>query len=181
MRHGPGSTSAQAMAQAEFTRSGGVNPWPRTKPFGTRKMPLRTLLATGRYRTALSQRVSGVVEIRAPHVVGFRLDRFAFPQWPVFQAHSPTVIRAKSSHRTKTGKLAMQMFLGLTFGVWISERNLLNRGLTIQPRRVSENPVMWKRVIEVYRAYILAARSGSPRYSSPARPFRLPTNLRRAA
>lgn len=175
---GEGSTFDQASSQAERTRGGAVLPWKRTQPFGRRPMPIRTLLASGRYRAAITSKAAGTIEIREPHRVGFTLDPTVFPQWRIFQASSPTVIRAKSAHRARNGRLAMQIFLGLTYGVWIREAKLLE-GLIVEPRRISTNHPMRRRVAEVYRAYLVASTSGHSRYSTPATPYRLPAGLRR--
>lgn len=179
MRRGEGSVAAQLQAQATFTESGAVVPFPRTRPFGTRPQPLRTLLASGRYRMALDTGGEGAVEINEPLRVGLGLDPGRFPQWPVFQAYGPTVIRAKRGNRARNGRLMMQVVLGLLYGVWISEQKLLE-GLVIQPRPVRTNPLMKRRVAEIYRAYLVAARSDSGRGGPPA-PYRLPPGLRRAA
>lgn len=178
MRRGAGSVGAQLQAQAWHSPSGAIVPWVKTKPFGTRPQPLRTLLSTGRYRTALDSGGSGAVEVREPLRFGIGLDPSEFPQWPVFQKRDgPTVIRAKSSHRTRSGRLAMQVFLGLAFKVWLSERKLLVEGLVVHPRRVDINPVMKRRVVEEIRAYFLSGPGGR----GGARPHRLPESLRRAA
>lgn len=175
---GAGSTFDQASSMATHTQFGGVLQWKRTQPFGRRPMPLRTLLRSGRYRAAITSKAAGTIEIREPHRVGFTLDGSVFPQWKVFQATAPTIIRAKTANRARNGRLMMQVVLGLFYGAWISERKLLE-GLVVEPRRISTNPPMRRRVAEVFRAYLVASGSGQSRYSTPATPYRLGAGLRR--
>ncbi len=160
MREGDGSVADQFDREAEMTLSGQTIRWRRTKPFGRRPPPAKTLQSSGSYRAAWLGRGAGAVTRIEPFRFVIGADPQVFPQVRVFQRDRPTVVRAR--RRTVTGKLAMQLYLGFTYGVWISERKLL-AGLVNHPRRVAVSGAMVDRVQTVILRYLATgqARRGS--------------------
>lgn len=127
------SIQSQFRQQRTVSVAGG-SAWERTKPFGECNPPQRTLYRTGALQRAWTgQSSDSITEIRRGRVsvgaggsVGIRAV--------VFQRAAPTRVRAK--RRTRGGKLAMQLALGLgPCKVWISEGKLLS-GLVIPSRPV---------------------------------------------
>lgn len=183
MRRGPGSVLEQL--QLQMSHEGATRtPFVRTKPFGRRPMPLRTLFMSGRYRNALMGEGEGVVDISEPKRIGLSLDADVFPQWPVFQRRDgPTVVKAIPSHRYTSGRFSgrlwMQVFLGLNFGLWFSERFLLEKGFRNPARRVSTNLVMRERVARALLQYLWESRSTAPARSKPGTRHFLSDDLRK--
>lgn len=132
MRRGEGSVSAQFQTSTELTRGGGSRPWPPTRQFGNVPPGPRTLVRTGAYRQGwLGGHGSKQVSFRNGVAIG--VDRRVFPQVNVFQGDRIAVARARK--RTAKGRLAMQLRLGLIYGVFAKE-------VRIRPRNVSINPRM---------------------------------------
>jgi hypothetical protein len=143
MRRGPGSIEAQFKAQAEFPRRGGRVPWKRTKAFGNRRPPAKTLQRTGALMRAWTDQGPGALTIKGRRKIAVGVDSARFPQAVVFQRQRDTLIRAKTIGAQ--GRYAMHWYLGMHLGVWISQRRL-RAGLRIVPRRVSVNPDMMENV-----------------------------------
>jgi hypothetical protein len=142
MRFGPGSVADQRRRQLYLSASGGVQPWPRSKAFGNRPAPARSLHRTGNLDAQWAGRAAGSFEAIKPDRVQIGIQGYG----AVHQRERSTTVRAR--RRGKTGRLSMQVTLGLTFGAWISARKLL-AGLVIPPRRVGVSPEMLRRAAEV--------------------------------
>lgn len=150
MRVGPGSTSDQFRRQTHLTGAVAI-PWKRTRAFGSRAKPAKTLNVTGTLAEAWAGRNGysySEVDSRRVSVGVLPSLRYA----GIFQARQDTIVRARK--RTSKGKLAMRMFLGMEYGVWIPERTLL-RGLRIVPRRVGIGTQLEKRARAVVKKYLL--------------------------
>jgi len=154
MRQGPGSVGDQFAQQATIGASGTVVNWVPSKPFGRKPAPSQTLMGKGRLRAAWQGEGAGAVTITETNRVAIGVDRRVVPYAAVFQSRTATTVRANPGNRTKSGQLAMRMFLGMQYGAWISEAKLLS-GLVIQPRPLAVNPIMEGRATAVVRAYIL--------------------------
>lgn len=134
MRTGPKGVYRQFVDQTEYRGTSAI-PWVRTKPFGNRPAPRKTLLGTGLYRSAWLGGAGGTEKITASSVeIG--VDRGLFPQVRIHQSrNASTTIKPKA--RTKGGKdFKMRFFLGLTYGVWMS-RARIAKGIKVPRRRVS--------------------------------------------
>jgi len=155
LRHGPGSVAAQFAAEATLLSGGGAAAWPRTKPFGNRPPPAKTLQRSGSYRAAWLGQGAGAVTRITPTRVSIGVDPRVMPRVLLFQARR--AVRVYAKRRTAGGDFAMRVKLGLTYGVWISNRRLL-QGILIPPRRLSVNPVMRRRAAAILRSYIATGR-----------------------
>ena len=153
MRFGPGSIDAQFAAEAEMPAGGGSNPWAKTKPFGNRPAPAKTLQRSGRLRGAWLGQAAGAISESTPNSFYVGVDSALYPPAGVFQSLTPTVVKPKKLAKGGKGS-AMRYFLGLTFGVWISEARL-RAGLVIPPRRVGASPVMQQRVANLLKNWIV--------------------------
>lgn len=126
MRMGPKGVYRQFVDQTEYRGTSAI-PWVRTKPFGNRPAPRKTLLGTGLYRSAWLGGAGGTEKITASSVeIG--VDRGLFPQVRIHQSRS-----AKTKIKPT---VRMRWFLGLTYGVWLSKATM-RKGLSIARRRVS--------------------------------------------
>ena len=143
MRKGEGSVAAQFKAETELLFRGGRSPWKRTQPFGRRAAPAKTLQRTGALRRAWTGDGPGSLTMTRANRVTIGVDTARFPQAAMFQRLGLTLVRPKQAG--PRGRSAMGWFLGMRYGVWISEARL-KRGLAIEGRRVSINPAMMKRV-----------------------------------
>ena len=149
MRFGPGSINDQFNREAEANGAS----WPKTKPFGTRPAPAKTLQRTGSLLSAWVGRAPGSVSAATPNSFMVGVDTNILPQAGVFQAQAPTIIRPRK--KAKGGKgTAMHYFLGLTYGVWISEARLA-AGLSIPPRRVAVGTEMQVRVGDLLTRWLI--------------------------
>jgi hypothetical protein len=160
MRLGKGSLAAQFAAQAEFKFRGGRVPWKRTERFGNRPPPPKTLQRTGALKRAWTGRGSGSITIKSPNKVTIGVNTTLFPQAPVFQRLGLTIVRPDSSKPVTRGRTAMGWTLGLRFGAWISEARL-KRGLAIEGRRLSVNPVMMSRAKKSLLGWIVTGENST--------------------
>jgi len=161
MRKGRGSVDAQFKAEAEFMFGGGRAPWKKTKRFGTRPAPRKTLQRTGALRRAWTGTGAGSLTFKRPLSVRIGVDKARFPQAPMFQRHGSTFIRADKMG--KGGRSKMHWFLGLTYGVWIPDSTLLGTGVEIQGRPVSINPQMMHRASSALEAWIIRGKRPTAR------------------
>lgn len=160
MRKGRGSVDAQFKAEAEFLFGGGRASWKRTKRFGNRPAPRKTLQRTGALKRAWTGEGAGSLTITRSHRVRIGVDTARFPQAAVFQRLSSTLVRPRQMG--KGGRTKMHWFLGLTYGVWISDSRL-RQGLEIRPRRVSINPQMMHRASSALEAWIIRGKRPTAR------------------
>lgn len=140
MRQGPGSVGEQFEQQSENSMAGRF-PWLRTRDFGRRLAPVKTLHDKGKLESGWTGGLGSTTTVtQNSFAVG--VDS-SFPQARVFQSKGPTIVRPKKMG--KRGRYKMGWYLGLQFGVWLSNARLL-QGLVIQPRRVAINETMLARV-----------------------------------
>lgn len=154
MRFGPGSITDQFNREAEGTQFGYIQ-WPRTKPFGNRPAPAKTLQRTGSLLRAWQGTGPGSLPDNNiggnTFVVG--VDTTMFPGAGVFQGYAPAIVRPKKQAKTRKGS-AMRYYLGKAFGVWISEARLQS-GLVIPNRRVNASPEMRARVADILARWLI--------------------------
>jgi hypothetical protein len=151
MRFGSRSVDEQLDAGVEMSGNSSF-PWERTKPFGSRHAPRRTLQRDGVLREAWLGGGAGADEGGDGSSVFVGVDTGAVPYAGVFQRDSPVHWRAKS--RGAGGRLKAQTYLGLEYGVWISEERLLE-GWDIPPRRLGVSDDMAERVGDVILRHAL--------------------------
>ena len=126
MRTGPKGVYRQFVDQTEYRGTSAI-PWARTKPFGKKPAPRKTMLGSGLYRSAWMGGAGGTERITSTSVeIG--VDRGLFPQARIHQSRS-----AKTKIKPT---VRMRWFLGLTYGVWLSKATM-RKGITIARRRVS--------------------------------------------
>lgn len=152
MRFGPGSISDQFAREAEAGTGGGYVAWPKTKPFGNRAAPAKTLQRSGALLSAWKGQGPGAISASTVNSFMVGVDSAIMPAAGVQQAAAPTIIRPRK--RAKNGGSAMRYFLGLTFGVWISEARL-QAGLSIPPRRVAAGTEMQARVADILKRWLI--------------------------
>lgn len=126
--------------------SGGFTPWPAAKSFGDCEPSSRTLGGTG---GSIGLAWAKAREIPSANGVAIIAEH------PGMRAHlEGALIKAKK--RTASGKLAMQVFLGMKCGVWIGEAKLLS-GLEIPARPfASKNPDLARDLERIVVEAILA-------------------------
>lgn len=107
-RNGAGGIREQ-FADERGQTSRGSEPWKRTKAFGSRPAPRKTLQASGAYRSAWLGGPGSITKISArSFTIG--VDSTMFPQVTAFQ--SPQGRRIGVTQR-------MRAFVGYAFGVWM--------------------------------------------------------------
>ena len=160
MRQGDGSIGAQFRAESEITGTGRRRRWKRTRPFGNRSAPRRTLYGRGTYEGAWLGLRSGSLTIVRDRSVAVGVSTARYPQARVFQRLRPTIVRPR--RMGPRGRWAMAWFLGLTYDVWLSNARL-QRGLINYPRRVSLNPAMLRRAGVALREMLITGNAQSAR------------------
>lgn len=161
MRKGRGSVDAQFKAEAEFRFGGGRAPWKKTKRFGSRPAPRKTLQRSGALKRAWTGTGAGSITLSRANRITIGVDGARFPQAPVFQRHGSTFIRARQMG--KGGRSKMHWFLGLTYGVWIPDSTLRGTGVEIKGRPVSINPLMMHRASSALEAWIIRGKAPTAR------------------
>ncbi len=126
MRAGPKGVMRQFVDQTEYRAQASI-PWARTKPFGNRKAPRKTMLGRGLYRAAWMGG-AGATERITPSSVQIGVDRGLFPQVRIHQSRNAST-KIKATQK-------MRYFLGLNYGVWL-KKSTMKRGLIVPRRRVS--------------------------------------------
>jgi hypothetical protein len=152
-------------AKAWFPPSGGAVAWKPTVPFGTTDVVHPPLVRSGAYREAWGGGAGSITRV-SPSGAVIGVSGGAFPYAAVLRGGAgseisleDTIIRPKRRSAGKRGGTAMKWFLGLTFGVWISEARLAE-GLHIPPRpHATDNPFLRFRLKGVLRAYVLDGRT----------------------
>lgn len=147
MRTGPRGVSEQFRDSTEYKGNQALA-WARTKPFGNRPAPRKTMVGRGVYRASWLGR-AGSIERITDKSVEIGVDRGLNPQVAIHQSsRSSTTIRPKA--RTANGDFKMRFALGLKFGVWISKKRLA-LGLKVARRRVSVSSAVRKEVGKLLR------------------------------
>jgi hypothetical protein len=156
IRFGEGSIQEQFKTTTYYTRRGARVPWKPTKPFGNRPAPKRTLHRTGALERAWLGRDAASITRWSGNRLLLGVSTARFPHAGVFQKVSATLIRPKKMG--KRGRYAMGWKLGLTYGVWISNRRL-EMGLRIDPRRVGVSPRAVQRANASLRDFIITGKA----------------------
>lgn len=134
LRFGPRGFEQQFEDSTEY-RDRTSTPWAPTKPFGNRPAPAKTMVGTGAYRSGWLGRGPGGYVNRKDNQITVGVQKTIFPQVLIHQSTKPYTI-VKPKKRTASGDWAMCWKLGLTFGVWLSNKRL-ERGLKIVRRKLS--------------------------------------------
>ena len=153
IRFGEGSIEEQFRTTSYYSQHGARVPWKPTKPFGNRPPPKRTLHRTGALERAWLGQDPGSITRHTGNILQIGVSTAKFPHAGVFQKVSATLIRPKTMG--KRGKYKMGWKLGLTYGVWISNRRL-EMGLRIDPRRLGLSPRALQRANVVLRDFIIS-------------------------
>jgi hypothetical protein len=164
-RGGAGSFAQQFAVESEWGMSGQKS-WPKTKDFGTRKAPPKTLGGGPLQAAWLGGAGSLETVEQGGRAIAVGVSGSALPYAGVFQRTGPTIIRAK--RKTKSGQYAMRIFLGLTFGVWITN-DKAELGMVVMPRRLGVNRLMLGRIVELIVKDTVAASLGKPLPSASQR------------
>lgn len=158
LRIGTRGIRAQFADQTEY-RGKNVIPWAKTKPFGNKPAPKKTLHGSGGYRSAFLGGAGAIQRVTANSVeVG--VDPVKFPMVKIHQGRYASR-RVKPKEKVKKlgpnyGQWTMRWFLGLTYGVWI-KNSKLSKGVLIPRRRVSLATAT-KKEISTYLARDIKAR-----------------------
>jgi hypothetical protein len=158
LRHGPGSADDAFQRGVEFGL-GGDRSWGGARPFGSYEGGSPPLNKSGGLRADWTGVGAGSTESITPTSVSIGVDADINPRAGVFQSYGPTVVRARN-RTARGGRLSMQLFLGLTYNVWLSARRLL-AGLTIAPRRVGIGTEVVDRMIHMLEHSIVTGESNS--------------------
>lgn len=148
MRQGAGSVAEQRRRQATQTGAGREIPWRKTKPFGKLAAPARTLHRTG----ALDQQWAGVGPGAITRATSTRIEIGVTGYGALFQRRTAWLVKARKLARGDR-RLAMQLYLGMVRGAWISEAKL-KQGLRNVPRRVDVSRKMLQRTGETIMRYL---------------------------
>jgi hypothetical protein len=175
------SAAREFLSQSWFAPNGAVRPWTPTQPFGDRlgggdskgpgKGTKKTMIDSGGLFEAIQGTGPGSVVVITANRVSVGVDLSAFPYAPILRGGvgadidlSPAVIRPTKKVAGAGGSFvrqwAMFWFLGLTFGVWLSEAKL-REGIVL-PRRpyLTANPALTKRLAAMAERYLLQGRIG---------------------
>jgi len=161
IQRGPGSVENQFLSQSTFGRGGGRRPWKKTEAFGSRPAPTFTLVRTGGLMRAWTGRGAGSETFRSQRHVRVGVDRTRFPQ--AGRLNGDRTVFSKARKSGARGRSKMHWFLGMNFGVWISDKKLRSRGLPVVPRPVGVNPTMLKRVANRVIEWVLEGNAQSAR------------------
>jgi hypothetical protein len=115
--------------------------WKQTKNFGT-YAPRSTMNRTGSYFLAWIGRGPGAVSRVTPKRVVVGVNKARFPQVHLHQASTARTVKPR---RRVNGQWVMRLFLGMEYGVWLSNARV-GRGFRIPPRRIGANNAMEKRL-----------------------------------
>ena len=175
------SVANEFNSQSWFPPSGGARPWALTQPFGNRlgsgnslgkgKGTKKTLIDTGAYfRALMGTGPGGIARITANRVVvGVELATFPYAAFlrggvGAYISLAPLIIRPRKRVATRHAggsyvrQWALWWYLGLTYGVWLSEQKL-REGLKLQPRpHLTANPVLTAKLRRLALKYFLAGK-----------------------
>lgn len=131
----------------------GSEAWPKTKPFGRRPAPRKTLQVSGAYRSAWLGG-SGSFERIEARSFEIGVDSTLFPQVVPFQS-----ARGRRAKVTK----AMRGFLGYAYGVWLKKST---RFILIPRRAVGVGKVVKKTIAKALKDEVLKAYRQQARRSA---------------
>lgn len=146
MRQGAGSVGDQSERQATMRANGSVKAWPKTKPFGNRPAPAKTLRMTGRYLAAWTGGNAGGLSQVGTDRVAIGVDTRVFPQAAVFQSNAATRIPITAK---------MRRFVAAKFGVNFRRSKT---HVVVEPRPFAVNPTMLRRVRQILVTYVLTGK-----------------------
>lgn len=154
IRRGPGSVDEQFTRQALDSAIAGRRKWDAVHDFGNRPAPSSILQRTGETRRAWGGGHPASITDIKPTVVSIGVRRSLAKA--VVHQHGATI---RARRFTASGRPAMQIFLGRTYGVWIPARRLL-QGLVIPPRPVGISSTVLRRASQAIAQHIA---TGGPR------------------
>ena len=137
MRTGPKGVYRQFVDQTEYLKKLSI-PWKKTKPFGSREAPKKTMLRTGLYRSAWIGG-AGSIEKITKTTVQLGVDSGLFPQVKIHQSkREATRIKPKNriSDGPNAGQWKMTFYIGMHFGIWFTHKRM-SEGVLVPRRRVS--------------------------------------------
>lgn len=150
MRTGPKGVYRQFVDQTEYRGESSI-PWAKTKKFGKRKAPRKTMLRSGTYRASWLGG-AGAIERISDKSVELGVDSGLHKQVKIHQGSRESVIvRADASNRSKGGRLKMFWALYFISGLMFSEKRLLQKGFTIHRRRVSVSSAIRSQVTKMLK------------------------------
>ncbi len=152
MRQGGGSVAEQRRRQETQTASGARIPWERSKPFGDQPAPARTLHRSG----SLDAQWAGIGPGAITRATSTKIEIGVSGYGALFQRQAAWLVKAKRLARG-SNRLAMQLYLGMVRGAWISEAKL-RQGLRNVPRRVSVSRRMLVRIGNALIRYLPTGR-----------------------
>lgn len=150
LRFGTGGVADQFDRQQTMDGASSIG-WAPTKPFGNSKTPRRTLQRTGQLREDWLGTGSASVQGGDDRRAAIGVDTSIRGRAAIFQRDAP--VRWRASARNSAGRLKAQLFLGVEYDVWVSERKLLE-GWLIPPRRVAISDPMVERAKETIATYV---------------------------
>ena len=134
LRYGVRGISEQFANESEY-RGSQSRKWTKSRAFGNKPAPRKTMDGNGTYRAAWLGG-PGSIESITPSVVTVGIERSVFPQVAIHQGPA-SVVTIKPKAKTANGKdWKMRFYLGLTYGVWMTKARL-ERGLAVHRRRIS--------------------------------------------
>jgi len=159
IRFGTGSDKGGSIAwqfQNETEHSlAGRRKWPASRPFGSYR-PSSNMRLTGAYRYAwLGIGPGSKTSITATKLI-VGIDKYKFPQ--VYLHQSP-VARTIKPKRQVNGQWAMRLFLGMEYGVWMSNARV-GAGFVIPPRRIGVNDEMSRRLARLLEKNLVKPLKG---------------------
>ena len=159
VRFGEGSIEEQFRTTTYYSRRGARVPWKPTKPFGNRKAPKRTLYRRGNLQRAWLGQDPGSITRWSGNKLVLGVSTAKYPQAGIFQKVSASLIRPRPGNFGKRGRYKMGWKLGLTYGVWLSNRRL-EMGLRVDPRRIGLSPRAIQRASSALVHFIINGTGG---------------------
>jgi len=156
IRRGKDSLAVQYGRQTTIGFGGNVK-WPKSKPFGSKEAPAKSLVSTGALKAAWLGEGPGSLERVSSdgNELTVGVDTGVLVYAGIHQSATATVVKANPANRSPGGQLKMFWALFFKYGLRISEEKLL-AGFTIPPRRLALNDGIMSRVGEMVWAAILA-------------------------
>lgn len=149
-REGPRGVSDQFRSSTGYFANNTSKRWEKTKAFGNKPAPTRTLIRSGSYRDAWMGRNAGSIERYSNGRFELGVDPTLYPQVTVFQKQSPTRIRVTQ---------AMRGFLGWMFGVHLRKTT---KAIVVPERPVGVSAEMAARAAQAVKKFILGQQEKAP-------------------
>ena len=149
MREGPRGISDQFRSGIGYFANNTSKRWEKTKEFGNKPKPTRTLIRSGSYRDAWMGRNAGSIGRYSNGRFELGVDPTLYPQVTVFQKQSPTRIRVTQ---------AMRGVLGWMFKV---NRRKTTKSMVVPERPVGVSAEMAARAAQAVKRFILGQQEGA--------------------